>query len=458
MVFRPGPRRLAPPAAALLAALLASCADAPPERRLLFLDGTAASALDGGRTAWPDGDEGRVVVFGRDGAIRDVLQGGPPDGRPLAAPIAAVDAGGDEVWAVESDGAALRFTRGGPAGWLDAAPPAPPAASRDGRIAAVRTIREFELAPVRRDDPLIWILDQRGRVVREVGAVDVPDNAFLGQLANAGWVAFGPDGALYFAAALRPELRRYEPDGRLAWTATWTPDRAPPPPRLAARDGSAHPEFTALQHGVAVGPDGRVYVLASSAGDGGPDAVLAFDAEGNRVATVPVAGRDAVFVDRAGRLSVEPAGEVLLRTPAPARGAFPPFDLPVLGGDGRVRLADHRGRVVVVNFWASWCKPCRRELPLLDSLARALDPAEVAIIGLNEDVRAADGVAFLRELGISFPSAQGGGELRSRYGYRGLPYTVVLDRELRAVRTIYGFGGDVEPIRRAIAAASADER
>src|SRR5690606_22976987 len=204
--------------------------------------------------------------------------------------------------------------------------------------------------------------------------------------------------------------------------------------------------------------DGRVYVLASSAGDGEPDAVLAFDAEGNRVATAPVAGRDAVFVDRAGRVSVEAARDVLLRTPAPARDAFPPFDLPALDGDGRVRLEDHRGRVVVVNFWASWCKPCRRELPLLDSLAHALDPAEVAIIGLNEDVRAADGIAFLRELGVSFPSARGGGELRSRYGYRGLPYTVVLDRELRAVRTIYGFGGDVEPIRRAIAAASADER
>lgn len=61
--------------------------------------------------------------------------------------------------------------------------------------------------------------------------------------------------------------------------------------------------------------------------------------------------------------------------------------------------------------------------------------------------------AFLAALGMDFPSAEGGGRLRERYGYRGLPNTLVLDRELRVVRRLHGFGGDLAPIDEALAEA-----
>lgn len=114
-------------------------------------------------------------------------------------------------------------------------------------------------------------------------------------------------------------------------------------------------------------------------------------------------------------------------------------------------LEDHRGKVVVVNFWASWCGPCRREMPLLDAFARKLDPEQAVIIGLNEDVAPGAGLAFIEELGgIGYESGTGEGRLRRRYNYRGLPYTIVLDRDLRVARSFYGFGSSIDPIIEAV--------
>ena len=70
---------------------------------------------------------------------------------------------------------------------------------------------------------------------------------------------------------------------------------------------------------------------------------------------------------------------------------------------------------------------------------------------MNEDIRPADGIRFVEELGgVSYRSAAGEGRLRDRYNYRGLPYTVVLDRELGVVKSFYGFGRTVDPIRETV--------
>jgi len=98
--------------------------------------------------------------------------------------------------------------------------------------------------------------------------------------------------------------------------------------------------------------------------------------------------------------------------------------------------------VVLVNFWASWCAPCREEFPLMNRLARELAQRPFEVVAVNEDVDEDAGRRFLREYPAEFTIPLGRGTMRDRIGYRGLPYTVLLDREGRVVRRFFGFAGE----------------
>jgi len=420
------------------------------EVQLLFLSGRASTALPDGGVAWADKEGARVVLFDRMGAVAGVLQGTSPDGRALAGPVSvAADTRG--VLAVEPDGSALVFKNGRPVEWLGADLPGPLGGSSRAGSAAARTYLEFALAPVRPDDPLLWFQPAEGGEPRPIGTVKVPERSFMGQLANAGWVAVGSEGDIYFASALEPEIRRFDRSGKLEWISRWPTPEPIPAPRFATEAGSLSPKFTIVQHGVVLSPDGLAYVLASAGSDTEDRRLLVFDDHGELVRAVDVPADGALFVDRGGRVFSIPLAEALSRTEASTRAAFQPFDLLALNGSGMIDLESYRGRVVVVNFWASWCAPCRKEMPILSEFAAELDPAEAVVIGLNEDIKPADGIRFVEELGgVSYRSAAGEGRLRDRYYYRGLPYTVVLDRELRVVKSFYGFGRTVDPIRETV--------
>jgi cytochrome c biogenesis protein CcmG/thiol:disulfide interchange protein DsbE len=99
--------------------------------------------------------------------------------------------------------------------------------------------------------------------------------------------------------------------------------------------------------------------------------------------------------------------------------------------DGRVLTADSlRGRVVLVNIWATWCPPCRAEMPALQQLASSYADEAFVLLGLSVDRGPATSVdAFLRERGITYPNAIIGDEvLRAFGGVRGYPTSFLLDK------------------------------
>jgi peroxiredoxin len=104
-----------------------------------------------------------------------------------------------------------------------------------------------------------------------------------------------------------------------------------------------------------------------------------------------------------------------------------------------VSLDGYRGRIVLMNLWASWCPPCRAELPDLQRLANAYARGGVAVVGVNEGESAERARAFADALAIRFPIWVDGSERYGRtYAALGLPTTVILDRRGIVVR---GFDG-----------------
>jgi DsbE subfamily thiol:disulfide oxidoreductase len=117
----------------------------------------------------------------------------------------------------------------------------------------------------------------------------------------------------------------------------------------------------------------------------------------------------------------------------------PDFGMPALSGRGDIALRDFRGRVVVLNFWASWCGPCRREAPGLQSTWGAYRDQGVRFVGIDyRDDRAA-ARAYEREFGITYPSVYDpGGVLAFDFRLAGLPTTFIIDA---AGRIVYQFVG-----------------
>ncbi len=108
----------------------------------------------------------------------------------------------------------------------------------------------------------------------------------------------------------------------------------------------------------------------------------------------------------------------------------PPFHLPVLGG-GELDLGRLRGRIVVVNFWATWCPPCVAEMPSLERLHRALGKEGLAVVGISVDEDETALRRFVETSGLTFPILRdpGGRVAASAYRIGGYPETFELDAE-----------------------------
>lgn len=106
-------------------------------------------------------------------------------------------------------------------------------------------------------------------------------------------------------------------------------------------------------------------------------------------------------------------------------------------------LADFRGEVLVVNFWASWCAPCREELPVLDAWNTEWSGQGVRVVAVSIDRKAENASRFVTDTGIEMPVLVDGPEgLASTLDLTAVPSTYLLDQEGRVVMTVRGFDKD----------------
>ena len=109
--------------------------------------------------------------------------------------------------------------------------------------------------------------------------------------------------------------------------------------------------------------------------------------------------------------------------------AAPDFTLKSLSGEN-IRLGDYRGQVVLLNFWASWCAPCRQEMPLLNDLHRRYAALGFSVIGVNVEQDDTAARRWLEKTPVDFPILfDTDNRVSQRYDIRAMPTTVLIDRD-----------------------------
>ena len=106
----------------------------------------------------------------------------------------------------------------------------------------------------------------------------------------------------------------------------------------------------------------------------------------------------------------------------------PDFVLPAREGSD-VRLSELKGQVVMINFWATWCGPCRQEMPLLQQLQSKYEPLGFTLLGVNVENDSAAAQAWLEGMPVTFPILfDRENQVAERFGVEGMPSTVFVDR------------------------------
>lgn len=166
------------------------------------------------------------------------------------------------------------------------------------------------------------------------------------------------------------------------------------------------------------------------------------------IGTIAVAaGVVAVLVLLAvGLVNRDVSTEIRDALAAGERPAAPDLELPILTPGGGlapagtpVSLDDLRGRPVVLNFWASWCEPCKDESPLLEAIWQRYRTRGVMVIGVDVQDLSDDATEFVADLALTYPSLYDGpGDTQDRFGVTGVPETFVIDRQGRVAAYVRG--------------------
>jgi thiol-disulfide isomerase/thioredoxin len=369
---------------------------------------------------------------------RPGLQLGGREARSIAA------AAGGGFWVADAAGELLRVDAGGKVASVRRGPFAYPSLWTDPSsddLWIVRSPEQFSYRADTTESPLLarWSAGPEDFV--DVGRAVRPEHFLLLDLANAGHVATA-DGVVYYAPFIRDEVIALTPGGDTLWVTKRHLRQSTAEPRFEVRDARVVINYHPVNLGIALGPDRRVYVLST------PDFTMTESrldvldpASGQLLRTARLTtARPTLAVSGNGRTYLVDASRLLRGVPEGEREPAPRLDLPMLTG-GRLSPDMLDGRVVLLNFWASWCPPCRTEMPELDSLRASIGDTGFVFVAVNEDEDTAAARAFIDEFGLTIPVALGRGTLRSRVHYPGLPYTVLVDRAGRIAGRWIGFAG-----------------
>jgi peroxiredoxin len=108
-----------------------------------------------------------------------------------------------------------------------------------------------------------------------------------------------------------------------------------------------------------------------------------------------------------------------------------------------VRLSDYKGKVVLLEFWASWCPPCRASVPGLEKLHNAYKDKGLVLLAVSMDEGGGDEVrSFIRESGITYTVLKGTEDVAMKYEVRSIPMMLVLNKEGRIAKRYLGMGSD----------------
>jgi len=112
----------------------------------------------------------------------------------------------------------------------------------------------------------------------------------------------------------------------------------------------------------------------------------------------------------------------------------------VTANGAELDLAQYRGKVVIVDFWASWCKPCRQSIPWLNQMRARYGERGLVIVGVNVDAVHKDAERFLRDVPIDFEVIfDPAGEIARDYELTGMPTSLLIDRSGKIVQRYLGF-------------------
>lgn len=118
----------------------------------------------------------------------------------------------------------------------------------------------------------------------------------------------------------------------------------------------------------------------------------------------------------------------------------PDFSVSRLNGDGQVNLADLKGKVIYLDFWATWCPPCRKSFPWMEEMHTRYQDDGLAIVAVSVDGKRELAEKFVQESGASFITAIDSGKKTARaYKLRAMPSSYLIDREGKIISTHLGF-------------------